>query len=531
MRASVRTAAGLAETAAPYTATVARPERLRSAGSADAPPEETGELARRILSNAAYRSFADVASKLISIVFYIVLARKLGSTAFGVFTFGYSLAALLTTFGGFGQANLLTREVARRRDRLPFFFSNTLALNVVLSVPPLVIALVAMAALGRRTETVVLVLLGSALIVERLMNTCFAVFQAFERLVFVPVVLIAQRLVTAAVGVAALLAGADVVTVCGIYLGGAIVALAIAGFVQFRFVTRPTLAIDPAKWTSLLRMTLPMGLFTAFSVALSRADTIMLAAFKPHSVVGHYGAAYRLFESTLFISWGVTAGAYPVLARLTPMTTPSIGAIWQRSLKLVVALTLPIATGAAILAQPVITTLYGNEYQAGATALALLAPMIALYPVAFLCGAVIISSNQEWVLPKMYAAVAAENILANLVLIPWLSLRGAALGTSISQVILTAWLVVHARRSIEEKLDWRRLLIGPVGASAAAGAVMAAAHSMLVLAIPAAAIVFVAVLVAVERATYPQDARVLIDFVARRLGRHASDAAPESDAP
>src|SRR5919201_1045539 len=88
------------KTAAPYTATMAAPTETRS--GVEPGEAHTRDIARRILSNAAYRTFADVASKLISVVFYVVLARKLGSTAFGVFTFGYGLAALLTTFGGFG---------------------------------------------------------------------------------------------------------------------------------------------------------------------------------------------------------------------------------------------------------------------------------------------------------------------------------------------------------------------------------------------------------------------------------------------
>jgi O-antigen/teichoic acid export membrane protein len=506
---------------------VSTPQTVRQHHPAETPPEETGELARRILSNAAYRTLADVGSKLVSIVFYIVVARKLGSAAFGVFTFGYSLAALLTTFGGFGQANLLTREVARRRESLPFFFSNTLALNVVLSIPPLVVAIAVFGALGDRRDAIVLALLGAALVVERLMNTFFAVFQAFERLVFVPIALIAQRLLTAAAGIAALVAGAGVVAISGIYLGGAFLALAIVIGAQLGFVSRPQLELDPRRWPTLLRMTLPMGLFAAFSVALSRADTVMLAAFEPHAVVGQYGSAYRLFESTLFISWGVTAGVYPILARLTPTTSPSLGAVWQRSLKLVIALTLPIAAGAAILAGPVIAMLYGGAYDPAGPALALLAPMIALYPVTFLSGTAIIASNRESILPKLYAVVAAENILGNLVLIPWLSLRGAALGSSLSQLILTAWLLLHVRRTIDEKLDVRRLLLGPVGATAVAAAVIAAARSMPVVAIAAGSIMFVATLIVLERRAYPDDAQVMSDFLARRLGRRAAERAGE----
>ena len=48
---------------------------------------------------------------------------------------------------------------------------------------------------------------------------------------------------------------------------------------------------------------------------LFRIDTVMLAAYESDAVVGNYGAAYRLFESTLFLSWAVGAAVYPVYSR------------------------------------------------------------------------------------------------------------------------------------------------------------------------------------------------------------------------
>ncbi len=183
----------------------------------------------RILANTVYRGAADVGSKLISIAFFVVLARQLGESGFGVFVFGLTLASMLTVLAGFGQDQVLTREVARDRSRLDEYFANTVTLKLLLALPVLVFSALVMAAVGVDAETLwVVLLLGIALVAEQLASTCFAVYQAFEQLVYVPVVIITQRLITAAAGIAAVLAGASVIAVSVVYLGGALAAMVLA---------------------------------------------------------------------------------------------------------------------------------------------------------------------------------------------------------------------------------------------------------------------------------------------------------------
>src|SRR5688500_5522807 len=48
--------------------------------------------ARLVARNAGVQVVGDTAGKLVSLAFYIVLARELGPDGFGLFTFGVSLA-------------------------------------------------------------------------------------------------------------------------------------------------------------------------------------------------------------------------------------------------------------------------------------------------------------------------------------------------------------------------------------------------------------------------------------------------------
>jgi O-antigen/teichoic acid export membrane protein len=472
--------------------------------------------ARRILANTGYRLLADAGSKIASVAFYVVMARELGAKSFGVFTFGLAFVILTTTLGNFGQDSVLTREVARDHSLLDHYFANTLVLKVVLSLLSLTVAIGLASAFGISSETrTVLLLLGPAAVLELLMATCFASFQAFERLEFVPIALISQRTLTALAGIAALLAGAGVVTVAAIYVAGSLFGFTLALRLFLGRIARPTLQITPKSWLPLMKGAAAIGLSSVFAVVLFRVDMTMLASFKPADVVGHYGAAYRLLEATLFVSWSISSAVFPVFSRLSPTSEPHVGFVFERGVKLGIALTFPLAAGAFVLADRVVDVLYGGEYSDSATALRLLAPAIALYPITYVTASFLVSQRRQRTMMIVFGLIALENILANLVLIPWLSLDGAALGTSLSTLLLSASLLGCAQQSAG-RLEWARILAGPTMAALVAGGAMFLLRENLALAVIAGGAVYLAVLFLFERRLFPDDAQAVFDLLPRR---------------
>jgi O-antigen/teichoic acid export membrane protein len=192
--------------------------------------------------------------------------------------------------------------------------------------------------------------------------------------------------------------------------------------------------------------------------------------------------------------------------------------VYQRGLKLVIAITLPMSVGAVVLADPIITLLYGSQFHPAAKALALLAPTIALFPIASLSSQLFFAQGRRPTVALVYAVVAVENILLNLILIPRYSYNGAAAGTSISEVVVTVALIVLAAK-MRGKLELRRLLVGPALASAAAGGVMLALHHHLWPALGLGIASYFAVLLAYERVAFPDDFSVVQVLVAQLRAR------------
>jgi O-antigen/teichoic acid export membrane protein len=472
--------------------------------------------ARRIFANTLYRGLADIGSKIATTLLFIVMARKLGVSQFGVFVFALSLVTLVSVLADFGQNAVLTRDVARNRNDIHRQFANNLAMKIVLAVPTLAIAVAVVAATTTGNETRdVVALLGVAVVAELLRGTCFAVFEAHERMGFIPVVLISQRFLTTIVGVAALLMGAGVVAVSAIYLGGAVLAFLLALALMYWKVARPRPTISLRIWWPLLHAAIPIGLAGAFGTVLFRVDAAMLAIFEPKDVVGSYGAAYRLFEATLFIGWSIGAAVYPVFSRLTPSTETPVGVVYERALKFSLFLTVPLAVGAMILAGPIVDLVYGSSYDDAVTSLRLLGPAIPLYAVAYIAGLLLVARHRQRVLTIAMGVVAFQNIAANFILIPWLSLNGAALGTSVSEALVTVPLLVYGARACEG-FHWLRVFGGPLVAGAACAVAMGLLVHSPVAAVLLGGLAYLAVFGAFEHRIFPDDVRGALSLLRRR---------------
>jgi O-antigen/teichoic acid export membrane protein len=481
-----------------------------------------GTRSSRILLNAGFRAIADIGSKIATAALYIFVARKLGASQFGIYMFALSFVGVVTALGFFGQDVVLAREVARDHSRLDEYYSDALVARSLFSLLPLLLVLLVAWVGGMSHHTLVVVLLlGLGVTGDYCVQVPFAAFMAYERGEFVAVVLIAQRWLTTAIAITALYMGVGLVGVVAIYAAGSLFAVALGTAMMYRFIDRPRLRIDVRGAMRVTREAFPIGIAFVALAILFRIDMTMLAMFKPAREVGQYGAAYKLLETTAFFSWAINVAVLPSLAQLSPTTSPTVGFVYQRGVKLLLAITLPVAIGAVVLAKPIVSLVYGGQFQRAALALALLSATIWLFPIASLTSQLFFTQGRRPTVAIIYALGAVENIALNLWLIPEFSLLGAAVGTSISELLVTGALIYLAG-DLHGRLQIRRMLAGPVLASAGAGALMFLLRHKLALAVPVGVTAYFLMLFSYERIAFPDDflvARTAIEQVRARLAR------------
>jgi O-antigen/teichoic acid export membrane protein len=278
-------------------------------------------------------------------------------------------------------------------------------------------------------------------------------------------------------------------------------------------IGRPPLAVQPGLWRAFLVNTVPYAAQDAFSGLLARIDTVILSLLAAEAAVGRYGAAYRLFEATFFVSWSLNTAFAAMYTYLRRDTEPSIHGVFQRSVKLALAALVPCAVTMAVLAEPVTRVLFGEELESAAGSLRLLAPAVLLAGVMYLSSSLIVSRRSATIMVAVTAGMVAVNVALNLLLIPRYADQGAAAAMLATELLVVPITLAIAARTVGG-LRWGSMLAGPTGAGIAMVGAMVLLAGWPIAALAAGLAVYLGVLVALERLIDPTDLR----FVAAMLG-------------
>jgi O-antigen/teichoic acid export membrane protein len=483
-----------------------------------APPSAAARrAASRVARNTAGRAVADILGKLASLGLITVLAHEVGPAGVGVLVFALAWSELAVTPIDMGLDRYFLRRVAVDRAELDARFFNVLALKLARAVPILAASTVLLLLVEHDgTTRAAVVILSASLLLDGLSYTVFAAFNALERADLIAMSLMAQRLVSAGLGIALLLTGHGVVAVALSYAAGSTLAFAIAMLQLGRRVGLPARALPSAPRRDLNRRSLPFAAQELLSAGIARVDAVLLSALATQAVVGYYGAGYRLLEATLFISTALQGAFAAMFTYLDDTTDPTIGAVFERAIKLSVALLLPCAIVLTVLADPLVRLLFGDDFAPAVTPLRLLALTVMPLGLVMLSSSLISSRENPRILVVYFGFALAVNVALNVALIPSLDAEGAALAMLITYAGFGALMLRAAIRATGPVRAWHTLGAALV-AGAATAAVALVLDDHLFVALPASAIAYAAVFSAVERRIAPADFEVVKSLIRSRL--------------
>jgi O-antigen/teichoic acid export membrane protein len=474
-----------------------------------------GERAAR---NTVSRAVGEVVGKFSSLFLFAVLAHKVGEDGLGAFLFALAWGEVGMTPVGLGIDQYMLRAIAADKSRVDELFANALYLKVARGVPVVLgtIALVQLLDYSPETRASVAILTVGVFL-DTLARTPQNVFIAFERGAIIASTIIAQRCFSAAAGVAVLLAGYGVLAVAITWSVAAAVRLLLSLALQERRIGPLRREFPPTPRRELRSKSLAFTTQDLFGLVLARADILILSVLASQAVVGLYGAAYRLFEATTFITVALHGAFMAMYTYLGRTTTPTVGSVYQRSQKLCLALLMPIGVSLGLLAEPICRTLYGPDFVDAAPALRILAAVPVLFGVVVLANGLVLSREHPRRMMYAVAIAAVVNIGVNLALIPSLDEVGAALAMLISMVVYVIIAMAMAQLEVG-RIRWVSMITAPLAAAVALAVPLLVLDSSLPLALIVGAPVYLAAYVIVDAIVDRDDLRFLIDLVWTRVG-------------
>lgn len=486
----------------------------------DAPPEadRTRMVGERAIANTLYRSTGEIVGRLASFALFAVVARRLGENGLGAFVLAIAFLGLVMVAVDLGLDRYMLRAIAREREAVNHLFFNVLALKLTLAVPLFALGLLGMHVLGYSAQAQQTALaLSPGVFFDSVARTQSSLFAAHERGGPPSLADAVQRVCSAGLGIGALQAGYGIVAVGVAYSAGSLIGVVI-GFALLRLtIGLPARAFSHRRWRALAGHSVPFAAQDIFTVLLARMDTLLLSLFATQAAVGRYGAAYRLFESTFFVTYALTAAFAAMYTYLGPDSEPPLRFVFQRSIKLAVVLLTPLAVAFAVFASPICQLIYGATFSSAAAPLRILSSGVVLMSVVTLSVSLLVSRENPRRMIALTAIIAAVNVALNLILIPLYSDVGAAAAMLATEVIYVAWVMHRAYRAVRGGIQWRSTLTGALTAGTGMAATGLLLHANLAAALAAGGVVYLVLLVFIERLLSPVDVAFAVGIVRRRL--------------
>ena len=313
------------------------------------------QFSRVVARNSAFGMAAQMAIKLLSFGFSVLIVRNLGAAEYGQYAAVLAFGAMFVFLADLGLSPYTVREVARWRDapdgmeRVSALFGDVLLLRFLLSVLAALLLIATAWLTGRPMVMTIAIALGTlGLVMYSVQGSSDAMLAGFERLDLSAGSKVSYQLIFVLAGAAALLLSAGYYGLIGANLLGIAVMTVICWRGARALGLRPGRA-RARNWPVLLRASVPFGII-GFTLGLSyKFDSVLLNIFRSDAETGYYNAAYNLVFSTVVISNVINTSLYPSLTRQAASAPHTLPAIYQRALRYLLVLALPIAVGAAAL--------------------------------------------------------------------------------------------------------------------------------------------------------------------------------------
>lgn len=408
-------------------------------------------------------------SKIVAFLAGILIARYLGESLFGVFSFAVAFTGIFGIMSDFGLKVLCRREIARDVKSSNKYLIDSFVAKGILSFISLLVLFVLIQFMDYPSEKQYSIYLAAAAtLILSFTDHIRSVFQAHNKMALGSNLNIGRNILRFILTYIVLAKGYGILAVLIVMIAVRLLELAVASVVLHLTVEpiKPKINLRDSK--SLMLRALPFGFSSVFILIYYKIDITMLSFMTNDQAVGLYSAAYNLIEGLLFVPLAFTTAITPLASQLFYKSLTRMRNVCAESLRYMAMISLPIAVGTTLFASKIINIIYGKQYFGSVLALQVLIWSIVPTFLHYVLGLFVVSTNNEKQGTINTGSCAILNVLLNLVLIPKYSFVGAAVAT----IITEAFLVVMNYRVLHRVFESFKL-VGSIYKPLAASLIMA----------------------------------------------------------
>jgi stage V sporulation protein B len=414
-----------------------------------------------------------VASTIISLVGVIVAARLLSPSEYGIYTIALTAPNLIAIFRDWGINSAMIKYTAQyKAENKPTNAKNILTagllfetiLGLSLSIISFLLSGFLATNVFQRPEITLLIQIASfTILTGALLTVAQSAFIGTERMVPNSITLVCQSTAKTVLVSTLVILGLGAF---GATVGYTIAAL-IAGLISIlllRTIYKDLLKQNNSDNRSeiaenvkvMLKYGLPLSISTILSGFLTQFYNFLIAIYATDVAIGNYAVASNFSVLITFFATPITTMLFPAFSKLSPQKEKeTLRNVFQFSVKYATLIVVPATTAIITLAQPAVSTLFGEKYGDAPLFLALLSISYIYTAFGNLSLTNLINGQGETKFNMKLALItSAIGLTLSLMLIPQFGIMGLIATTLTagipSLIIALRWTKKHYNATV----DW-----------------------------------------------------------------------------
>jgi O-antigen/teichoic acid export membrane protein len=449
-------------------------------------------------------------------VVLVILARTLDPVAFGLVATAAALIAFAQLLQDMGILQAYVQRPLPAAGDLSTLFWGTSLLGAVLSI---VLFALAPSIAGAFNQAALAPVLATMAPVLFLQATALAPSAELEReLRFGPIAL--RRTIGSITGgltaIALALAGAGAFALVARVLVDATVGTVLL-WASVRWM--PRLTFSPKRFWEYARFGLPVAGARFLETVQSRSDDLLIARFLGPASLGIYSVAYQLFRILVEVITGSASQVLsPAFARLQHERSRLLSA-YYRAVRLTALVTVPIFAGAAAIAGPLITLVFGPQWDDAIPVLQILAVLGIVQSIRYYDAALLIAIGRPKIGLVVRALTVTLTVAGYVIAIQFGNLVAFAVAQVVVAIAVSTpiWLTVLSKTVGVRPLELARRVWSPLTAAAIMSVVVWGMDSgtqlgnamTLLICIPLGALTYSALLLLLDRSALRELAEIV----------------------
>lgn len=411
-------------------------------------------MKKRLMKNISLLMVSQVASYILLFIYNVLIARYLGVSDYGIFSFALAFVTIIAIFTDLGLNTILTREIAIHKQKTEKYTNMVFSIKLILVFAVLLFSVVFLWAMNYQNELFnVVFLITFSVIFVAFTNFFYAIFQAHEEMGYQAIGTFLNSVFLVAGILIVEYLNLNLLWVAFIYTLVSMMVLFYVFIFYMKGFHLPRLEFDIDFYEILMKDSLQVFLISLFVTIYIWIDSLILFYFQGNQATGLYSVAYRLMLALFFIPNAINYAVFPVMARLRISSPSKLKLLVEKYFLFMLMVTIPVCIGTTILADKIILLLYGNEYLGAILALQILIWSVLFGFTSSPYAELFISTKKQGIVSKITGICMIFNIIINLILIPQYSYIGASIATLLTNIVLGSFLIYMGIKSRYTTLD------------------------------------------------------------------------------